>query len=186
MRRWAEAKTIVELGELGALWLEGEIPSQPGYTEDCGPDEETEHLIPVLARLNRRGFFTCGSQPGIAGELVGRWEQWWQRAAVDGFVADPDLITRIDEAVSRSDGLHLIVDTASRWRNDYRPAQVVTTWGGQDHTWFGARLSRRYLQFLYGETGALHAIQSAWQVTVIDLEWGRDSHLWPALDEASS
>jgi len=183
MQRWAEAKTIADLGELGALWLEGEIPSQPGYTENCGPDEETEHLIPVLARLNRGGFFTTGSQPGGEGETASNGE-WRQRAAVDGFITDDGLLCRIDDALARVDGLTWVVNTASWWRDDYRPAEPVTWADGQDYTWFGARLSRRHLRFPYGETGALPALFGAWQVTVVDLEWGRDDRLWPVLDEA--
>lgn len=179
MRRWADVGTVAQLGELGALWLEGEIPSQPGYAEMRGLDEETTHLVPVLARLNRAGYFTCGSQPGI-----GWSDGYQQRAAVDGFVIDHDLLRRIDDAVSRADGLHLVVDTASRWRNDYRAAMPVTRWGGSECTWFGARLSRRYLRFLYRETGALPALYGSWQVTVVDTVWGRDDTLWPALDEA--
>jgi hypothetical protein len=183
MRRWAEAETVADLGELGALWLEGEIPSQPGYAEMRGPDEETGPLVPVLARLNRARFFTCGSQPGITPDS--RCENdHWQSAAVDGFVDDLTVLSRINSACTAG-GLHCIVHSrATRWRNDYRSAVPVTRFGGQDCTWFGARLSRRYLRFLYGETGALDVLREAWQVTVIDLEWGRGDRLWPALDEA--
>ncbi len=60
----------------------------------------------------------------------------------------------------------------------------MTTQGFHECTWFGARLSRRYLRFLYGETGALSALQRVWQVTVIDEVWGRDDVLWTALDQA--
>lgn len=183
MRRWAEAETVADLGELGALWLEGEIPSQPGYAELCGPDVETEHLVPVLARLNRAGFFTSGSQPGITPDSGGENDHW-QSAAVDGFVDDLTVLSRINSACTAS-GLHCIVHPrATRWRNDYRSAVSVTRFGGQDCTWFGACLSRRYLRFLYGETGALDVLREAWQVTVIDLEWGRGDHLWSMLDEA--
>lgn len=176
IQRWAQAKTIAELGELGALWLEGEIPSQPGYERMCGPDTETTHLVPVLARLNRAGFFTNGSQPGVADE------QWGQRAAVEGFVADPLVLARI---LCASPELRCIVhDGASWWRNDYRPAVPVTQVDGQGCTRFGARLSRRYLRFLYGETGALDALYGAWQVTIVDEVWGRDDALWPTLDRA--
>jgi len=185
MRRWAQAKTIADLGQLGALWLEGAIPSQPGYEQMCGPDPETANLVPVLARLNRAGFFTCGSQPGVMGD------HWQQRAAVDGFISDPDLFASIVAAMAaRADdvaGLWMIrYDSPSRWRNDYRSARPVTQYADEDYTWFGARLSRRCLRFLYGETGALDALYGAWQVTVIDEVWGRDDELWAALDEAIS
>lgn len=176
MRRWAEAETVADLGELGALWLEGEIPSQPGYERMCGPDEETTHLVPVLARLNRAGFFTNGSQPGVLDRLC------QQRAAVEGFVADPLVLARI---LCASPKLRCIVhDGASWWRNDYRPGLPVTRVCWAECTHFGVRLSRRYLRFLYGETGALDALYGAWQVTIVDEVWGRDDALWPTLDRA--
>jgi len=36
-RAWEQARTLLELGELVARWLEGDIASQPGYMPDCGP-----------------------------------------------------------------------------------------------------------------------------------------------------
>ncbi|WP_157881130.1 DUF6919 domain-containing protein [Streptomyces griseoruber] len=66
-RRWRSAHTVADLGELMALWLEGELRSWPGYMPGCGPDEETTHLIPSLAALNRAGFLTIASQPGETG-----------------------------------------------------------------------------------------------------------------------
>ena len=183
MARWAQAETIADLGQLGALWLEGEIPSQPGYERMCGPDPETAHLVPVLARLNRAGYFTCGSQPGVAPEDGDKYGHW-QRAAVDGFIDDPRVMDRIISTIDSTPGLRLIVRRASQWRNGYRDAWPVTRVGGYDCTWFGVRLSRRYLRFLYGETGALSALRRVWQVTVIDEAWGRDDVLWAELDLA--
>ncbi len=62
-RAWEAARTLDDLGELTARWLEGTIASQPGYEPGCGPDPETAALIPVVARCNRAGYVTCGSQP---------------------------------------------------------------------------------------------------------------------------
>ena len=60
---WEAARTLDEMGELTARWLEGTVafcPSQP-----CeGPDWETTDLVPVLAGFNRSGLVTTGSQPG--------------------------------------------------------------------------------------------------------------------------
>ena len=64
---WEAARTLADLGELTAQWLEGAIASQPAYTPGCGPDPETAPLIPVLACCNRAGYVTNGSQPGEAG-----------------------------------------------------------------------------------------------------------------------
>jgi len=183
MLHWAQASTLAELGALGALWLEGAIPSQPGYERMCGPDPETADLVPVLARLNRAGFFTCSSQPGVLGD------GYQQRAAVGGFISDPDLFAAIVASMTDTSGdaagMWLVRHNGpTRWHNDYRSEQPVTRECGQNCTWMGARLSRRILRFLYGETGALDALYGAWQVTIIDEAWGRDWMLWPMLDRA--
>ena len=45
---WAQTRTLADLGELTAQWLEGRIASVPGY---CGsPADETASLAPVLDR----------------------------------------------------------------------------------------------------------------------------------------
>src|ERR1700678_2550864 len=93
---WASARTLADLGELTAQWLEGGIISQPGYAPGCGPDEETVPLIPILATLNRAGFVTSGSQPGDAG-YGSEGTGWQQRAAVEGF-ADAALLVRLSDA----------------------------------------------------------------------------------------
>lgn len=36
---WRQARSLPELGELTALWLEGAITSQPGYAPGYGPDQ---------------------------------------------------------------------------------------------------------------------------------------------------
>jgi hypothetical protein len=87
-RIWRDARSIGELGGAMAGWLEGHVSSWPGCS--AGPDEETLPLVPVLARLNRRGFVTTDSQPGDGGET------WTQRAAVEGWIAVGDpLLPRI-------------------------------------------------------------------------------------------
>lgn len=64
--RWRAARSIADLGHLTALWLEGEVASHPSCaTPNFGPDEETAHLVPVLAAANRAGYLTDNSQPGF-------------------------------------------------------------------------------------------------------------------------
>lgn len=46
--RWRGARTLGDLGELTAQWLEGTIGSVPGVMPGYGPDEETVPLVPVL------------------------------------------------------------------------------------------------------------------------------------------
>jgi len=83
--RWGTARTLTDLGELTAQWLEGKIGSVPGTMPGCGPDEETAELIPVLAACNRAGFVTVVSQPGEEPALGYDGQIWTQRAALEGF-----------------------------------------------------------------------------------------------------
>jgi hypothetical protein len=176
---WAQTRTLADIGELTAQWLEGSIASVPGY---CGgPAEETASLVPVLAAVNRAGFVTDQSQPGGSGD------GWEQRAAVSGFADDATLDALTRAARKAPDGLVLLACEAARFRLDYRSALPVTRSGGRDFTWFGAALPRRHLRdswIGYGECGreAVKAVCNAWQVTLVDTEWGREySPLWAVL-----
>jgi hypothetical protein len=177
---WTQARTLADLGELTAQWLEGTIPAEPGY---CGgPDPETLPLVPVLAWLNRAGYVTDGSQPGDTG---GSWEQ---RAAVSGFAAPQT--ARVVIAAADAAGLIVITDPVTpRRRTRLAGRQPVTRIGGRPCTWFGATLPARHLRDPWTGYGICHrdavdALCQAWQVTVIDPEWGRDSLLWPVLAAA--
>lgn len=180
---WRSARTLADLGELTARWLEGDLDEVPGYGGP--PDEETRPLVPALAALNRAGYVTIGSQPGETGRGVdgGFWEQ---RAAVDG-LASGLLVWRIAGAAERA-GLTVIThDPAGRPRWGTRGQAVpVTREDGEDCTWFGAQVSRHHLSDSWTGFGGCHrdavrAVLRAYQVTVIDPEWGRPGLLWEVL-----
>lgn len=182
-KRWQTATNLLELGGLTALWLEGYLDSRPGYQPNCGPDDETTPLIPVLAKLCRAGFVTDQSQPGVE-PVVGRdGALWCQRAAVFGFV-DPDLANVL---ASRAETAGMIVDVVLA--GPIRSCDIaVTTRAAEDFTCFGGRLHKRDIEDLYDDCGdaAIAALQQAAQVTLVDPEWGRvDSPLWPVLDAAA-
>lgn len=180
---WQGARTLSDVGELTALWLEGGIASQPGY--DGGPADETWSLIPVLARLNRAGFVTTGSQPGLVEEGGGTLLE--QCAAVEGF-AGPHMATRLAEAAQAADltiALHCPAELP-RWRYRYVKSVAVTRVNGRDFTRFGVQLSRSHIRSPHLGYGICHrdavrALCSAWQVTVTDPIWGRPGLLWDAL-----
>lgn len=179
--RWASARTVADLGDLMALWLEGDIKSRPGYKANCGPADETTNLIPVLAACNRAGYITDGSQPGFAGPGYDG-AHWTQHAAVMGF-ASPEVTARLRTAEAA--GLTVLVQEAS-WRLSWRHAIPVTYREGCEHTWFGTRLSRCHISDSwtgYGmcSTTATDALCAAYQVTVVDPVAGRNDRLWPAL-----
>jgi hypothetical protein len=201
-KRWASARTLADLGELTALWLEGKIMSQPGYCdpdpgENWGPDPETRSLVPVLAACNRAGFLTGSSQPGEPPEPDDQpWHGIAQRAGVTGF-ADDATLARLRRACEGT-GLVLLARKASRWLASGRGAIRVTGlpliplgrvagWlARHTGTGFGARLPVRQLRNAwtgYGECHAdgIRAVCEAWQVTVVDPDWGRNDRLWYAL-----
>lgn len=192
-KRWQAATSLLDLGELTAQWLEGRIASQPAYEPNCGPDPETERLIPVLAKLNRAGYVTSCSQPGIPPTQGWNGKLWQQRAAVDGF-ADGPMMLDIEDA-ARAAGLVVITHltpgrgplgwlTGKVLAGDDRTVVTAST-DGEGHTWFGGLLSRSNVTYLYDDAVSrkgLRALLDAWQVTVLDPVWGRDDVLWPALE----
>lgn len=170
---WRDTRTIADLGQTMALWLEGRIPSWPGYDGPFGQEEPdgARHLVPTLIALNRAGFVTTNSQPGTA-DRFGR-----QRACVEGVIHDHNpLLGRL---------LGLERDGFTVLRGWPRQTTVVTedsgrpfsTIGGfrlrRDETtrqWQG--IGRQALRELKHHGSTLH---------VIDMSWGRDDRLWPAL-----
>jgi hypothetical protein len=181
--RWAEPSTLDELGEMTAQWLEGRIASQPAYAPGCGPDEETAHLVPVLAAVNRAGYLTDQSQPGVPPEPGYDGAIWCQRAVVSGFASE-DVAHRIVTACSAAGMiLHVRTATSGRRRGQGTP---VTTRAERPCTGFGHRQLPKDIAFLYEACSdeAVDVLVAAYQVTVIDPEWGRDDVLWPLLYEA--
>ena len=187
---WREARILADLGELTAQWLEGRIASVPGCYGP--PDIEDPALIPLLAALNRAGFVTTASQAGTSGPGSGG-ARWQQRAAVEAFTADPGLIQRIRQGI-RDYGLYVVVHdpfTMPR-RAAYRGMELpVTLRDGEECAWFGRQLSRRDIRSWRAGWGvcrrsARDALCNAWQVTVIDTEWGRPDVLWRVLERASA
>lgn len=103
-RRWHEALSLADLGELTAQWLEGAIWS-PWYG-GSEPDPETGPLVPLLAQMNRAGYVTDFSQPGEVDA------DWAQRAAVTGY-CDADNAERLAALSLRTE---LIVISQVSWQ----------------------------------------------------------------------
>ncbi|MEW2578372.1 DUF6919 domain-containing protein [Streptomyces syringium] len=186
-RRWEGARTLPDLGELMALWLEGSLLSRPGpdFTGAIQPDPETTRLVPVLAGLNRAGFLTDDSQPGEIGPGFDGLT-WEQRAWVDGFVADAGLASRICEVGERA-GLRVVVHVRGRQTLLVpRGGEVVTRRGGGDYTRAGIRMPDDHLAQVFEgcHPDAVRAVCEARQVTVFDPVWGRNDVLWPTLANA--
>lgn len=183
-RIWRDARSIGDLGGAMAGWLEGHIGSRPGYN-DSRPDEETAHLVSALARMNRRGYVTTDSQPGLE-DVAFDGRPWAQRAAVQGWigVTDPLLVRIVRTA--RAAGLIVSAYGAGRCVGPRR-GLVVTRWDGEPHTDFGGRPSGLRVAPELSGVGrrarrelARHGVALA----VIDPVWGRDDVLWSVLDQA--
>ena len=185
-RLWRAARTMADLGDLTARWLEGSVGFRPGYQPRCGPDPETEHLVPVLAAANRSGFVTEGSQPGL--DVVGvDGSRWTQRAAVTGFTDDQRVVEQL-RAAALHHGLTYEVCVADQSRA--RPsADTTVTWrDGEAVTGFGGPISRRDVRTIWHgcHRAAVDLMVNAWQITLTDRQVGRNSVLWPALTEAAA
>jgi len=192
-RIWHGARTLEDLGELTALWLEGDLASQPGYMPNHGPEPETLELIPTLAAVNRVGFVTVSSQPALLDphDARGEWlPLWWQRAAVEGFADGP----LSDYLVSLGREADLIAQREPVCRFGWWPRRYpnrgfpVTFVDDEIRTRFGAQWSRRDVRAHFGEVcspRAVAAVCAAWQVTLIDPEPTRNDRLWPILDKVA-
>ena len=154
---WRTARTLDDIGELTARWLEGSIQSQPGYQPGYGPDPETIPHIPVLAAACRTGFVTLNSQ-----SADGPWNAW-----VDGLISEVDLawLTTVTH------GTDLTIDYRCR-RGDHH---------GHQETFFWCPRRNICESLLRHSPNAAAAIRDAWYVRIIDPEPGRNSMLWPAL-----
>lgn len=184
-RIWRDARSIGDLGGAMAGWLEGHIASRPGHAlgEPARPDAETEHLVPVLARLCRRGYVTTGSQPGL--EQTGHDDPWEQRAYVEGCIATGDrlLLRLVREA--RAAGLFVSVHGAGRSIGP-RKGFTVTRQNGEPRGSSGGRHSWYWRRSILPGVGRRARRQlrreGAW-VAIVDPEWGRDDRLWDMLEQ---
>ena len=181
-RRWKSAKTVADLGELMARWLEGDIASRPGYQPRFGPDEETAHLVPTLAALCRAGYVTTQSQPGCVG--TGADGLWWeQRAAVELVVTDDDLFHRLVDAATDA-GMFVRVHDYSRGRVPEYPV-AATLRDGEVVTAFGGRISRADMAIQWPglDRDLYDQVAHGTYVSIVAPEYGTaGERLWVVLD----
>jgi hypothetical protein len=174
--RWHSARTLADLGWLTALFLQGHIGQTPSH--DGPPDRETADLITALTACNRAGFVTDNSQPGVPSDAYGSGQRAW----VSGFASN-DVLARLRVAAA---GTGLIVSAARADEDSPGPLIPVTLDYGEEFTWAGGGQPRSELEDHYGRLchpDAIRAVCDAWQVNIIDPEWGRNDVLWPALEK---
>ncbi|MFD5557811.1 DUF6919 domain-containing protein [Streptomyces sp. NPDC127068] len=177
--RWAEARTLTDLGRLTADWLEGTLRYHPGCP-GAGPDPETAPLVPALARLNRAGLVTANSQPGHSPTVGWDGAVYSQRAAVDGWTTNRALFRLLIKAALEHD-FHIVIHGLTP-RTDYTRIPV-TCRNGEPVTWFGDPYHPDDLAAVWSgiDPGALTALRSAVHITVTDTTWGPSTRLWTTL-----
>lgn len=190
---WQEARTVRELAWLAADWLDGTCTYLPAYLA-VNPDRETVPLLPCLLRANRAGYFTDSSQPGTDGFEGIDGIVRHQRAFVSGR-AEPDVADRLGRAFG-DDARFIYLARAeasspARYDEDTTPVTVRERGDGSElrdvTTVAGTYITRDHVQALYAyelHPAAVEAICDAYQITIIDTEYGAHDRLWETLDRA--
>src|SRR5262249_23122821 len=160
----------------------GDMPYHPNGHSN-GPDEETAEIAETLAAVNRAGCVTMQSQPGCDED------GWRQRAAVELLVDDMAVRARL-RALCEKAGLIYQEAQPRRWRTDYKPTVLATERisGGEwtPNTEFGAIPTRGSIRdALTVSEASVNAAETAWQVTIVDPEWGSSACLLAVLDAFS-
>ncbi|GGX40521.1 hypothetical protein GCM10010341_73060 [Streptomyces noursei] len=180
-RPWKDARTVADLGNAMADWLEGRIAPCPSFC-DGGPDDETRHLIPTLVACNRAGYVTTCSQPGHLPTRGCDGRTYRQRAFVKGWISDTHLLNRIRAHAKRS-GITVI---AIRPGGSSHPTVPVTEADGEVCAAVGFTPGHRRLiasDWRGVGSNAVRELRTATQIALVDPEWGRDT-LWSALARA--
>jgi hypothetical protein len=168
-RLWAKARSFDDLCNLTVRFLKRELPLTPTH---YGPvDPETTTIAPALIDLNRRGFLTVCSQPGVAeGSFA-------QRAYVDGVAPKATALALAAKTLHSDLLVHVLPPGDDRGIGipitveDGRPF----TWGCQGH---GSDVDA-YVEMC--GVGIANVLSDAWSVSVVDLSWGRAEYMWDVL-----
>lgn len=178
MRPWRAAQTLADVGELTARWIERDphVPQHPVY---WGPaDAETHTIAAPLAALNRGGLITIESQPQRCGTVQGRTRR--QRAMVTGFAEDETMIALC--AAAHAAGLLVFIEPGAPRRR--RHTVDIATWGGRSEGAYQFPQTRRDLDEWAAWCPAAARLRDAWQIMVVDPDWGEPDRLWTALTAA--
>jgi hypothetical protein len=166
-------RSLAELGVLTARWLEGDINLLPAFGA-AGPDPETDDLIEILAAVNRAGFMTTFSQPGMPDA-----DGWCQRAAVEGF-CDKRLADRIVKELAGTD---LVVLRHGPGATE-EVRVPVTLNDARAYSWVPNPFDTETIWQSYADScgpAAIEDLARADQVCIFDAVWGRNDLLWREL-----
>lgn len=185
---WKNARSWDNLCSLMARWCEGKIEWCP--THDAR-ESETEDIAPALAALNRAGFLTSRSKPGMGPTDLPDTDPRYpgtlsQRAAVEGF-APAAVVRRLEEAV---EGTRLVIAVRPLhpgWKGSVLDDVVVAELKCEPQFRMGQHFSTKEIEpvwdvlrdDLYGQ------ILAAYQVFVYDPNYGPHTLLWDRLSNIS-
>lgn len=179
-KQWSDARTLADLGELMAKWIEADLQTRPGYH---GPsDLDTAELEVLCGDLCRSGYVTENSQ--AADEWDDRGTVMQARAWITGFAGD-DTLARLRAACEGTDLMVFAYRTPPRrwWPQRRRSIEdsvpIVANALGLDYALVEGPFSRSDVRTMWdGVSGeALDAVLDAWQVTVLDPRWCRNDLL---------
>lgn len=164
-RRWRQARTLADLGELVVAWLNGDLIETPGHMGP--PDDETIPLIFTLSLINRSGFVTDNSQraDSLNGNTWGAWVAGFAPGAVLARIRAAAEGTPLTVAACRG-GVH----ECGAQRLVWCPSFLRPCPGKEARGFWADRCPE-----VAGE------IRDTWYVTAADPEPGRNDRLWPAL-----
>lgn len=175
LARWSGIRTFRQFGAATAEWLDGKTAYMPTYAVDR-PDLETAAIAEDLAAINRHGFVTHESQPGIPPDDNGSA----QRAYVTGYC---DEATAAKVCAGLRDSELVVIQLAPRAVGDVSVA--VTLDEGEEFSWLGrgdsVEAASIYLERAGESLAAL--VRDAWELQIFDPSWGRNDRLLPALRE---
>lgn len=183
-RAWAEPTSLTGLADRTVRWLVGDLHETPGHMGP--PDEETDAIRDDLIAINRAGFVTTGSQPGLDPTPAWDGEPWEQRAFLEGYTT-PEKAAAVQRAALDA-GLVCRVEPVADmplerpWNRDRTPADAVTLHGDHVNTAVPGRWYRQTHDMGWGRPwisrdadGALH---DSHHVVVVDSHWGERQVLW--------
>lgn len=171
-----EARTFVELCDLGGAFLAGRCPYFPGWGAP-DPDAETDAILAPLVALNRLGILTVASQPAFEGLRDRRATR--QRAFFSGF-ARTDVARTLLAARGVVVRVWFADGTSQRVGAPSVEVEAMTIEDGIARVVAGHAARDDELALFEGEVGeaALAELRAAAYVTAWDPQVGRAQHLW--------
>ncbi len=182
MKRWKAAKSFDDLCQLMAMFVLGELKYSPGHYAEV-VTEETQRIASYLARINRAGFLTTDSQPGLPVK-----NKSGQRAYLCGYI-EPSVAAELSARLIPTD---LYFNEFQPFEPLWRSGEVgehriiVTMSNGTPLTSVPNCNSSSELQTFWENVGqkACDDLEQMNYAIVIDFQWGRTDELFRQIADA--